>query len=176
MARSRSELEQVIHDIKSNIKQTSINKVDEVNVMKSMLNDPNFYIGVYDRNIGYIGQRCPHAEAVDFTKNIISKATGLDSKDSKILASKYEFDKKDATFLLTNMRDFLNVYTSTGRKINLIQNAETEASVYIKDIPDGTKIVPNKDPNTGSREIQTCGFKKLISQAHCPKYKNTDQT
>lgn len=171
-AQKRSELEQVIHDIKQNIKQTSVNKVDEVNVMKSMLNDPDFYIGVYDRNMGYIGQRSPHAEAVDFAKNIISKSTGLDGKDSRILAEKYEFDKKDATFLLTNMRDFLNVYTSTGRKINLIQNAETEAAVYIKDIPEGTKVVPNKDPESGSREIKTVAFKKLVSSAHCPKYKN----
>jgi hypothetical protein len=97
----------------------------------------------------------------------------LDSRDSKILAERYEFDKKDATFLLTNMRDFLNVYTSTGRKINLIQNAETEAAVFIKDIPEGTKVVPNKDPNTGSREIKTVAFKKLVSSAHCPKYKNS---
>jgi hypothetical protein len=169
----RSELEQLIHDIKENVTQTSVNKVDEVNVMKSMLNDANFFIGVYDRNMGYIGQRCPHDEAVNFTKNIITRATGLDSRDSKILAERYEFDKKDATFLLTNMRDFLNVYTSTGRKINLIQNAETEAAVFIKDIPEGTKVVPNKDPNTGSREIKTVAFKKLVSSAHCPKYKNS---
>jgi hypothetical protein len=166
-------LEQLIHDIKENVTQTSVNKVDEVNVMKSMLNDANFFIGVYDRNMGYIGQRCPHDEAVNFTKNIITRATGLDSRDSKILAERYEFDKKDATFLLTNMRDFLNVYTSTGRKINLIQNAETEAAVFIKDIPEGTKVVPNKDPNTGSREIKTVAFKKLVSSAHCPKYKNS---
>jgi hypothetical protein len=168
---NKSELEEIISDIKKNLKQTSVNKVDEVNVMVGMLNDPDFYIGVYAKNAGYIGQRNPRSEAVNFTKNILVGTTGLDAKDSRVLAEKYQFTKKDANFLLTNMRDFLNVYTSTGRKINIMQTANTEAAVYLKDIPSGKKCIPDKDNPGKSKEIQTAPYTKLVSVTHCPKYK-----
>ena len=165
-----SNLEQVISDIKKDLKQTSINKVDEVNVMKAMLNDKDFYIGVYDKGVGYVGQRCPHEEAVNFAKNIISGCTGLDGKDSRHLAENYQFTKRDATFLLTNMKDFLSVYTSTGRKIGVIQNATTEAALYTKEVSGGSKVVPDKEHPGSSKTIETQSFTKLVSVSKCPKY------
>lgn len=166
-----SELEQVISEIKQRATQIAVNRVDEITVMRSMLNDPDFYIGIYDKNQGYIGQRSPRAEAVNFAKNIIANTTGLDSKDSRYLAENYQFTKRDANFLVTNMKDFLNVYTSTGRKINVIQNAETDASLYIREVPAGKKCIPDKDAPGGSREVNTLPYTKLVSVTHCPKYK-----
>jgi hypothetical protein len=170
---NRTELEQVIYDIKKDLKQTSINKVDEVNVMKAMLNDKDFRIGVYDKTAGYIGQRCPHEEAVNFAKDIISGCTGLDRKDSKTLAENYTFTKRDASFLLTNMRDFLTVYTSSGRKIGLIQTENTDASIYVKEIEAGKKIVPDKEHPGRSKEINTDSYVKMISVSKCPRYNNS---
>ena len=63
---NKSELETLVSEIKKSTKQISINKVDEVRVMKSMLNDKDFTIGIYDKNNGYIGQKSPHNEAVKF--------------------------------------------------------------------------------------------------------------
>ena len=170
MSEVKSELQSVIDEIKINCKQRSINKVDEVRVMRGMLNDPNFSIGIYDKKLGYIGQRCPHDEAVNFAKNIISGATGLDGKDSRHLAENYEFTKRDAVFLLDNMRDFINVYTDTGRKINILQNESSEATLHIKHIPAGTKSVPDKDNPGVSKQIDTVAFNKLVSSSKCPKY------
>lgn len=171
MESKKSELEQVISDIKKRATQVAVNRVDEITVMRAMLNDPDFYIGIYDKNQGYVGQRSPRVEAVNFTKNIISSTTGLDSKDSKFLAENYQFTKRDANFLVTNMKDFLNVYTGTGRKINIIQNAETEAALYTREVPAGKKCIPDKDAPGGSREVTTLPYTKLVSVTHCPKYK-----
>ena len=88
-----TELEQLVYDIRKSTSQVAINKVDEVRVMTSMLNDKEFSLGIYDKTQGYIGQRSPHDEAVKFVKNVISGATGLDSKDSVHLAENYEFTK-----------------------------------------------------------------------------------
>ena len=167
---NKSELEQMVAQIKKETKQVSINKVDEVNVMRTMLNDKNFSIGVYDKNSGYVGQRCPHDEAVLFVKNIINGATGLDTKDSRVLAEQYEFTKKDANFMLTNMRDFLSVYTSTGRKINVMQNANTEACLFTKDVPEGEKYIPDKEHPGKSKKIVTAPYTKLVSSTKAPKY------
>ena len=152
-------------------KQIAINKVDEVKVMKSMLNDPDFSIGIYDKKMGYVGQRCPHNEAVSFVKNVINNATGLDSKDSMHLAENYEFTNKDANFMLTNMRDFLSVYTGIGRKINIVQNENSEAYLFARNIPAGTKTVPDKLNPGSSVKVDVVPFTKIVSTSKCPKYK-----
>ena len=167
---NKSELEQIIAEIKETSTQTSVNKSDEVRVMKAMLNDPNFTIGVYDKNIGYIGQRSPHQEATKFVKNILTGTTGLDSRDAQHLADNYEFTRRDANFMLTNMRDYLATYTAAGRKINIVQTANTEAYVYTKDIDTKKKYVPDKDNPGKTREIEANPYVKLVSSSKCPKY------
>ena len=167
---AKSQLEELVNEIKKSTSQVAINKVDEVRVMKSMLNDPDYSIGVYDKTVGYVGQKCPHDEAVKFVKNIISGTTGLDSKDSLHLAENYEFTNRDANYLIGNMRDFLYVYTSTGRKINIIQNDKTEANLYARNIPAGTKTVPDKDNEGKTKEVPTSPYIKLVSQSKRPKY------
>lgn len=167
---AKSELEQLVEEIRKSTNQVSINKVDEVKVMKAMLNDPDFSISVYDKNIGYVGQRCPHEEAVNFVKNIISGSTGLDGKDSRHLAENYEFTKRDSNFLLNNMRDFIQVYMDTGRKINVMQSAATEACLFTKEVKATTKTVPDKENPGQTKKITTSPYIKLVSATKCPKY------
>ena len=167
---AKSELEQLVTEIKKGTTQIAVNRVDEVRVMKAMLNDKDYTIGVYDKGAGYIGQRSPHQEAVKFVKNVIAGATGLDNKDALHLAENYEFTKKDANFLLGNMRDFLYTYVGTGRKINIMQSATTEAALFTKEIAPSTKLVPDKDNPGSTKEVPTSGYTKLVSASKCPKY------
>ena len=88
---NKTELESLVQEIKNSTNQIAINKVDEVRVMKAMLNDKDFTLGVFDKASGYLGQKSPHEDAVKFVKNVMQGATGLDSKDSKHLAENYEF-------------------------------------------------------------------------------------
>lgn len=167
----KSEMEQLIAEIKKvTASQTSINKADELRVMTTMLNDSDFSVGVYDKKIGYIGQRSPHEEAVKFVGDVIQRATGLEKKDSQHLAEGLEFTKRDANFLITNMKDFLSVYMNTGRKFNIMQSAATEANLYTKEMTASTKTIPNKDNPKESRTITTSPYIKLVSQSKCPKY------
>ena len=166
-----SEMSDLIKEIKeSTSKQVSINKADEIRVMTTMLNDKDFSVGVYDKKLGYIGQKSPHDEAVKFVADIINRATGLDKSDSKHLADNLEFTKKDSNFLLTNMRDFISVYTNAGRKINIIQNEKTEANLFTKEIGSSTKTIPDKDNPGQSKTIKTSPYVKLVSQSKSPKY------
>ena len=169
---AKSELENVIEEIKKNAKQISINKIDEVKVMKSMLNDKNFKMAIYDKNEGYMGDKCPAEEATQFVASVIQSATGLDSKDSKHLADNYEFTKKDAVFMVNNAKDFLEVYMKTGRKINIIQNGAGEASIYARDIPAGTKNIPAKPGSPETKQISTPAYTKIVSISKSPKYIN----
>ena len=168
-----SELQQVIKEIKDNTKQVSINKVDEVRVMTAMLNDPEYKVGIYDKNVGHVGDRNPHENAVAFVAHVIAGATQLDTKDSQHLAENYKFTKRDATFMIENMRDFVDVYTKTGRKMNLVQNADSEANIFAKQMPAGSKSVPDKDKPGQTKTIKTAPYVKIVSQTKCPKYKTT---
>ena len=170
-----TELESMIQEVKETTQQIAINKIDEIKVMKCMLNDKDFRLGVYDKNLGHVGDKCPHDEAVNFVKNIIAGSTGLDNKDSRHLAENYEFTKRDASFLLDNMRDFIQVYTSTGRKINIMQTADTEACLYTKNIGSSSKSVPDKENPGKNKMITTSPYVKLVSVSKCPKYNNQEK-
>ena len=171
----KSELQTLIDEIKSSTSQIAINRVDETRVMRCMLNDPEFSLAVYDKNLGYIGQRCPHDEAVNFTKNIIMGSTGLDGKDSRHLAENYEFTKRDANFLLDNMRDFMQVYMETGRNINIMLTESTDACLFTKPIKSSNKAVPDKENPGQSKQITTVPYIKLVSVTKCPKYKVSEE-
>ena len=164
-------LETILSEIRqASTKHVSINRMDEVNVMRSMLNDKDFSIAIYDKKNGYVGQRSPREEAVGFVKNVISGATGLDARDSLHLAENYQFTKRDSVFLLDNMRDFLNIYLYTGRKINVLQTENSESSLYLKDVEAKKKVIPDKEHPGKTKTINVPGYVKLASQSKSPKY------
>ena len=170
MSEKVSELDSLIKEIKQSAKQISINKIDEVKVMKAMLNDKDFKISIYDKSEGLIGEKCPAEEARQFLSSVIQGSTGLDAKDSKHLAENYEFSKKDAVFMVNNAKDFMEVYMQTGRKINIIQNSTGEASIFAKSIPAATKRIPAKQGSPETKEIFIPSYTKIISISKVPKY------
>ncbi len=148
-------------------KQKAASRVDEIRVMRTMINDPNFSISVYDKNKGLIGSRCPREEAVKFAAGISSAITGLDNKSATELANNYEFSKKDASFLVENSKDFMQTYLQTGRKLPIIQGVDSEASIFYRPIEAKEKIVPN-----GNEKKSTLvpSYNKVICRSKCPKY------
>lgn len=149
-------------------KQKSASRVDEIRVMRTMINDPDYSISIYDKNKGYIGTRCPREEAVKFAANISSAITGLDSKSANELANRYEFTKKDAVFLLENHRDFTQTYLSTGRKLPIIQSESAEAGIFFKDLDEREKSVPDGTGNNKNSIIPA--YTKVVCRSKCPKY------
>ena len=146
-------------------KQRSANKIDEIRVMKAMLNDPDFEISVYDKNKGLIGTKNIHDEAVKFTANLCSSVTGIDSKSATELASNYEFTKKDAIFMIDTSKTFIQTYLDTGRKINIIQGEDSQADLFTRDIPAKDKTIPGTNNTT-----KVPGFSKVICRSKNPKY------
>ena len=149
-------------------KQKSVNKVDEIRVMRTMLNDPEFTVSIYDKNKGLIGSRCPREEAVKFVTNVTSSITGLDSKSTHELANDYEFTKRDAIFLLENSRDFTKTYLSTGRKLPIVQSEDAEAAIFYRPTASKDKMVPTTDG--GKQLTPVAGFNKVVCRSKSPKY------
>ena len=158
--------EELLEEIREITKrQKSASKVDEVRVMRSMLNDPNFKVSIYDRNSGLIGTRCPREEAIKFLSNVTSNITGLEKKTVSAMCNEYEFTKKDAMFMLDMSKDFNQVYLSSGRKLPIVQGSDSEGAVYYRPIPIKEKKVPATDKVT-----TVPAFNKVICKSKCPKY------
>lgn len=163
-------MEQTMKELMAEIKETtkkqkSANKIDEIRVMRAMLNDPDFQISIYDKNKGYIGSRCPHENATEFVANVCSAVTGIDNKSASELASNYEFTKKDAIFMLETSRDFTNTYLETGRKINILQGADRQAEIFTRPIDAKEKQIPGSDQTT-----TVSSYTKIICRSKNPKY------
>lgn len=164
--KSMNELMSEIREVTQ--KQKSASRVDEIRVMRTMLNDPSFSVSIYDKNKGYIGTRCPRDEAVKFAANISSGITGLDNKSASELAQGYEFTKRDAIFLIENGRDFVKTYLSTGRKFPIIQAENAEASLFYRPTESKEKVVPTADG--GKQVTPVPGYNKVVCRSKSPKY------
>lgn len=159
-------MQELLTEIREQTKKSkSVNKVDEVRVMRAMLNDPEFTVGIYDKNKGYVGQRCPREEAVKFVGNVAASITGLEVKNATELASEYEFTKRDATFMVENAKDWTSTYISSGRKLPLVQNEDSEAAIFLTEMEAKEKQCPNGSTTT------VPAFKKVTCRSKCPKYK-----
>lgn len=165
----RMTMESLMSEIKEiTKKQKSASRVDEIRVMRTMLNDPDFSVSIYDKNKGLIGTRCPREEAVKFAANISASITGLDTKSATELASNYEFTKKDAIFLLENGKDFTQTYLSTGRKLPIVQTEDAEAALLLKHVESKEKAIPSSD---GTKQTTTVpAFNKVVCKSKSPKY------
>lgn len=161
------ELMKEIKEITKN--QHSSSKVDEIRVMRAMLNDPDFTVSVYDKNKGYIGTRCPREEALKFVVNTSTAITGLDVKSARELAQNYEFTKRDASFLIENGRDFTQIYLETGRKYPIVQGEDSEAAIFLREVKSKEKSVPDSTTNSTKSTIVP-GYNKVVCRSRCPKY------
>lgn len=166
---SKLTMDELMSEIRSATqKQCSSSRVDEIRVMKTMLNDPKFEISIYDKNKGYIGKRCPREEAVKFAGNISAAITGLEAKSAMELANNYEFSKRDAVFLVENARDFTRTYLATGRKLPIVQAENAEASLFYKSVSSKEKIVPTTDG--GKQTTFVPAYNKVVCRSKSPKY------
>ena len=68
------------------------------------------------------------------------------------------------------MRDFLYVYTNTGRKINIMQSATSEACLYTKEVGSINKSVPDKEHPGQTKQIKTTPYTKVVAINRSPKY------
>ncbi len=88
-------VQNLIQTIREGLTQQNSSQKDEVAVMKAMLNDREYQVGIYAKE-GQVGTFCPAEEARDMSASIISGATKIAIAEAKQLANEYEFTKNDA--------------------------------------------------------------------------------
>jgi len=136
-------LKEIIADIKNNLSQTSASRKDEVTVMRGMLNDTTFTVGVYGKD-GLVDTYCPAEDARSMVAGILKGAAHVTNQEAIQLAGNYEFTNSDATSMVRISKEFVNVYLDTGRKLPLGCREKSDVSLAKKEVAESTKIYPVK--------------------------------
>lgn len=137
----------ITSEIRDRVNTKSSSRKDEVTVMRAMLNDPSYQVGVYGKE-GKIGDYSPYADARKMFANIISETTKIPQAEAQELSNGYELTKSDATTMVNLSKEFVNTYLYTGRKLPLGGRKNMDASLILKKVKSRDKKVPKSDAVT----------------------------
>ena len=113
-----SVLNDLIKEIDTTRSQVSASAKHEERVMRAMLNDREYKVGVYGKN-GLEGEYCPAADARTMLSTIIQSTTKVSAEEATKLAETHEFKKSEAQSMINISKEYVNVYIQTGRKLPL---------------------------------------------------------
>lgn len=137
-------VKELLNEIKGNLSQkVSASQKDEVKVMKAMLNDRNYTVGVYGKD-GKEGEVCPSKEARDMISSVMSGAAKISQAEASKLAEEYEFKKSEAANMVTISKEFINTYLDSGRKLSLGGRETSNVSLVKKEVEAKTTTYPKK--------------------------------
>ena len=168
-------MNEIIADIKGNIKQVSSSQKDEVRVMQAMLNDTSFEVGVYS-NAGKVDTYNPAKDFRSMQSSIVSSVAKISKDEASTLVEGYEVTKTDATTMVNVSKEFVNTYLSTGRKLPFGGREDSDYALSMKEIPETEKIyqkrivdgIGNVSYEPGKKVIPA--HKGLKAKSSCPKW------
>ena len=177
MENNNMNVQELIQDIKNNLKQKSASRRDEEAVMRAMLNDRSFIVKDYSTQETH----CPATEYRDMIAGIIASTTKMPKVEAQAVVENYEVKKSDASTMVTLSKDFFNSALRTGRKINFGATEKSDISIQLKEIPETQKKFPVK---TGMNDDGTFRYEKnettipahegLKVSSPCPKWTGLD--
>lgn len=138
-----SNVNAIIEDIKTNLKQRNSSQKDEISVMQAMLNDTEYRVGIYDKS-GKTGDYCPAEDFQSMVGSIISSTTKIGKDEAKALAESHEASKTEAKSMVGISKEFVNTYLKTNRKLPLGGREDTNFALSLKEVPERTKPCPRK--------------------------------
>lgn len=134
---------ELIAEIKGSLSQKSASQKDEVRVMREMLNDMSYEVGVYGKD-GLEGTYCPAKEARQMISSVIASTTKISNAEAEQLANNYEFKKSEASAMVGISKQFVNTYLETGRKLPFGGREYSDISIIGKDVEATTRPYPKK--------------------------------
>lgn len=133
----------LVNEIKTNLSQTSSSHKDEVRVMRAMLNDESFEVGLYSKD-GQVGTYNPCSDFRDMCANVVSGVAKIPVAEAQTLAANYEAKRSDAETMVNISKEFVNTFIQTGRKLPLGGRETSDVALSLKQVPETTRSYPKK--------------------------------
>lgn len=149
-----STTQKLIDDIKFSLAQKSSSTKDELEVMRCMLNDPDYAVTVYNKK-GVCGEFNPCKEFRKMCASIIAGTTRIPIEEANAAMENYEVKKSDARVMIDLSKEFINSYSQTGRKIPLGGREKSNISLCIKRIPERSRSYPSRTGVTEYSRVDT---------------------
>ena len=166
----------LIKEINSVLSQVSASQKDEVRIMKAMINDPDYKVGIYGKN-GKEGIYCPREDATMIVSSILHNAASMPTAEADVISEKYEFSRNEAAALVGINKEFINTYIQTGRKLSFGGRENFDISISGKEVKASTKTYPTKkgfdengDPIWGKGEKKIKAHMSAKIHASCPPW------
>lgn len=140
-------VKELISDIQKGLTKTTASQKDERDVMRAMLNDDTYKVGIYTK-AGRVGEYCPYEESRAMFSSIISSTTKLPAAEAEALAKDYQVTNKDADVFVGISKEFVNTYVTTGRKLPLGGRENMSVTLEKKDVAERVTRIPNQDKTT----------------------------
>lgn len=139
----RNKVDELVNEIKTNLTQTSSSNRDEERVMRAMLNDREYKVGVYTKE-GMVGEYCPAEDVRSMLTTVIANTVKISQEEAKSLADNHEFKKSESQTMVNLSKEFVNSYLQTGRKLPLGGREKSDVSLSRKEIPDSIVTYPKR--------------------------------
>lgn len=166
----------LINEIKEGLSQTSSSQKDELRVMKTMLNDREYRVGIYAKE-GKVGEYCPAEGARSMAASIISSAAKIPAAEAAKLADSHEFSKGEAEHMIDISKEYVNTFLQTGRKLPLGAREKSNVSLAIKEVKANVRTYPKKvgvnddgTPRFGKGEVSVSAHESVRVFAPCPTW------
>lgn len=166
-----------IEDIQKNLTQKGSSKKDESRVMRAMLNDMNYKVGIFGKD-GLESEYCPAEDYKNMCIEIVTDTTHISADEAIKLIQKRDASKIESDAMVRIGKEFILTYMQTNRKLPLGCREHSDVSFIRKEVPETTKSYPRK---VGVNEDGTPRYSKVPTtvpahdtikvQSGCPMYK-----
>lgn len=169
-------VQEIIKEIREGVTQKSASQKDETRVMRAMLNDKEYEVGVYGKE-GLQGTVCPAKEARDMISSVISSAAKIPQEEATKLADDHEFSKAEANNMIAISKEYVNTYLGTTRKLPFGGRETFDISLTLEEVPAGTVSYPkqvgvdeNEKPKYAMVPKERKGYTSAKVTAKCPSW------
>lgn len=160
----------ILADIKANLKQTSSSQKDEVRVMQAMLNDTSYEVGVYGKE-GKVDTYNPAKDFKSVMSSVIAGTTKISKEEAAKLAEGYDVSKTEANSMVNISKEFVNTYLHTGRKLPFGGREKSSYALSEKDVKESIKPYPKKvGINEDGTDRYETGQKKVPAHSSVKAY------
>lgn len=133
----------LVKEISSNLTQTSSSQKDEIRVMRAMLNDTSYEVGIYGKD-GKEGVYNPAKDFRGMCASVVSATAKVSGAEAEKLIEGYEVKKSDAATMVNVSKEFVNVFVQTGRKLPLGGRKTSNVCLSEKHVKATTRNYPKK--------------------------------
>ncbi len=161
-----SKVESLIKEINKGLNRVSSSTKDEIDVMRTMMNDTSYSVTVYPAKEEYK----PSESLRNMCANIISSTVNINKNEARDLIGNYEFTKSDAETMVSFSKEYITTYLKTGRKLPLGGRENSNVTLQTKHVKSREINIPKTDGSNAEKKVKTPEYDGIKASNKIPSW------